>query len=352
MRTLTTLTFDQIKDKCLHKFRSFDIDTTCLLLCGSYAEGFQNTKSDIDLILITSDYELTSRKNPYIVEIIDGIRAEILTISPEYFSSCLEQIQQNGFTNDRHRPYKFIRPKIVWGESIYQSLIKKFDFNTYQNNQFKQCQQIALTIFEDISGICYPLQIDLILMWQKNLVNVVVDAFLCSKGDLYLKSKWRLERARRTFLPSENNIFKKFKKFSLGKEFKSIEEKLTWIKEGFIIIKEIQLVSLFPLLDRHQSLLSKILSQPIHYEIEWFFLGQLNNSHILYGIQNSYQLDNKAALIFLICYGLKINNSIMSEISTLLKSLNFEIDSFELLSILRSYESKNILKLDINSDGI
>ncbi|MDC5255943.1 hypothetical protein OHW91_18320, partial [Acinetobacter baumannii] len=113
--------FEELSLTFIKNFPGIDFSGTTLLLTGSYAEGFQNSKSDYDFILL-SDFNniLEGNGNNYHITIINGKRAEILLLTYQDFLISIESIYENTTLINGHRKSKFLSTVVLWDTEEYR----------------------------------------------------------------------------------------------------------------------------------------------------------------------------------------------------------------------------------------
>ncbi|MDO7412001.1 nucleotidyltransferase domain-containing protein [Acinetobacter baumannii] len=328
------LKFKKIRDICKEKFINVNFDKACLLLVGSYVGGYETLKSDLDLILIIEEYEDFYSKYNYLVEVIDGVRVEILLMTPDYYLNCLSDIYKKGVCRDLHRSHKFTNNKVVLGEEYYNELVVNFDFKAYLGKQVERFQRKAANTFEDILGVDSNLA--LLQFWQRDLINLIIDCFLYKKEDFFDKTKWRVERLKKNIKINEKFILDDYIKYMLYSSV--INKESIWVNDTTVFLNRIQLISLFKISDKSLYYLS-ILSKSSCVQVMPYLIVRVGGVYVLYGKDKSYKIDDITSILFLITYGICLDEDKMYLILKFFEYSNFSINQLAILKFIEKFSS-------------
>jgi hypothetical protein len=229
-------------DACISKYCTNDLGANCLLLCGSRAVGLDISRSDLDISVIVDDSARYGvRDGQHIVDIIEGMRVELLVMTVNLFRANLFSLEKTGHTIDmlNHPLDKFVHALPVWGDDKFKEISKSFNQLAFRESFIELAHSDGANIFEDILGALESNKLDLAIIWVRNLVSMVMDALLAKYNDFYCRPKWKLERVLR-HIGKESHIYNRYRKIMLTSDISNNENALSWVHNSLMFIRVIQ----------------------------------------------------------------------------------------------------------------
>lgn len=237
----------QIKNALLERYAKLVGSVRCILLGGSYAEGFTLPGSDVDILMIVDVPADFGRSNgQYCVDVLMGTRFEVMLMDATYFSQCLSQIMASGKTTDGHQPDKFICPKVISGDDYYQQLMSVFDIVTFQQRRRSRLNSLCINKFEDVIGARSVRDWDYFNLSCRELVATSLEVLLNEKRDFYSRPKWQLARAHRLLGGRSSKLFLELREALLSISLDQNNEQLQWGLNCLNLCRWLQLEAFFP----------------------------------------------------------------------------------------------------------
>ncbi|MCG9635035.1 nucleotidyltransferase domain-containing protein [Vibrio parahaemolyticus] len=188
------------------QFKDLVSDDGCLLLTGSRSVGLHNSKSDVDLVVITTYHIPKISDKGYIVKFIDGYRVEALIITPCDFKLNLEQIQNYCVGYNMLPSYKFIYAKPLYNVANYTKLLEGFNWAKFKETKKNKVKDNILITYEDINGSIISNDIYASVFRSKSLLIQCMELYLISNNDYYDKLKFNHSRVNRNFSIPESSF--------------------------------------------------------------------------------------------------------------------------------------------------
>jgi len=191
---------EKLKNSCAAYFHNtFSSDADVLAITGSHAAGLANSKSDLDLILLTKpESRLDDRVGEYINCQIDGVMSEILIVDPKMLSNIARRLSQ-GDISEYNPQDILLNEKIVsaipvighehWGEYFHA-----FDVSVYRSLLCEYHLKRSSAYFDDMIGSYAEGDLLLAVDALRITLSSSLEAFLCRSGDTYGKRKWLSKR--------------------------------------------------------------------------------------------------------------------------------------------------------------
>ncbi len=176
---------------------------TFVCVINSVAEGFSNSTSDIDLMVVTSDLVNLPYKQEEWLQLFDGhTRFDTLVITEAWLTEKISLIGQQNV--DRHNLdflHKIRAARPVHGSARWRSLIDDINWFQFDRELVNLYAEEVRDIPEDIAGNLAEGDLLSAARNGKTLVETSVDMLLASRGESQPRRKWRIKKLRRSFGP-------------------------------------------------------------------------------------------------------------------------------------------------------
>lgn len=274
-----------------------------LLLAGSTAEGLATDESDIDLVLITDTPEwFETPSGNYLTKEASGVRGEILVITPHDFLENITVLNrgENPLSfNQLDLIRKLTHGKVVSGDHYFNEITSGFDVNEFQWRLHQYLFQQAADCLEDLAGAKannIPLYgIDL----TRQLLYFCLEGLLVSRGDTYIRKKWRFPRAARTL--NDLQLQKEYIQRELNAPVGGNEEQWDWIVESLFFCRKLQATTFFPeLTDLTQSMPAR--EGPRYQACPWSLLVKNRDRFFLKTFKKTYEIDQLSASLLALLF--------------------------------------------------
>lgn len=250
----------------IHQYIAPNLLNHTIYICGSIAEGFGNSKSDIDVYVIAEELPLLDSVEGRLIfhekYKIHNIQLDMSRIDIEYWTwqevmrlqRILEDYKISGdklkLTEEEidylHR-LKFAKP--LYNEKLFLKLISDTRFDQFDRGLVIAHINIYSGLIEDIEGCLVDGDHYTALAACKLLLDRAIDAYLCSRGETNARPKWRLRKLIRAF-SGESDVFQKYMKYQYLTDLrpetirKHVEEVLLFCQQVVIEAQEVLEVKL------------------------------------------------------------------------------------------------------------
>ncbi|TDR80061.1 hypothetical protein [Paludibacterium purpuratum] len=163
-----------------------------VFLINSVAEGYANSKSDIDLLVV--QFENKAENEAWKQLNFNGIRADVCFIGKELLEKRIDSIFSAKLNDDLIKFGHKIKTAIpLYGDSLTE-IIDWVDFDKRVSEFY--IWNIANHL-EDIDGLCAEEDYDSAILTASSLLDDAFSGYMASLGGTQTRAKWKLKQARK-----------------------------------------------------------------------------------------------------------------------------------------------------------
>jgi hypothetical protein len=214
---------------------------SCIAIINSFAEGFANSTSDFDVMVVTDTVSSpTGRREMWIQCSLSGRRLDVYNISSSLITERMHEAEVNSLDIDLiNFAHKIRRAKIISGEITPVAIYAKFDWRKFDQ---KICDfHMARTgqYIEDICGNVSECDWLGAVINSRRLVANGLDAYVALLGESQPREKWKSKKLRRA-LGDKSPIIAKYADIEFGANLFINENPTSWIDMALSFFRAIQ----------------------------------------------------------------------------------------------------------------
>ncbi|MGF6534291.1 hypothetical protein P3T20_005095 [Paraburkholderia sp. GAS206C] len=219
---------------------------SCVLLINSRAEGFSNSTSDIDFMVIVEDSPLTEEWSQFSVA---GHVIDVYFVAWEILRDRID-IENNRKLHPQRIDFLHkVRTAIpIVGQNVWGGYIRDVKWALFDEALVDLCSFECVLSSEDLIGSVCEGDFETAALTGQVLMGYALDGLLAARAESQPRQKWRLKKARKTFGSASPLVAEYVSlQFSRGLETK---EWMRWIDDIFNFVRKIQAFTFFPDLAR------------------------------------------------------------------------------------------------------
>lgn len=215
-----------------------------IAVINSYADGFANDRSDLDLLVLLSE-SCEKTRDWYEPRLVSGRRVDVHFLPKSVALARLAKFSSSANREDAKFVHKILSARPLSGAeqvSELKSLISPADFS---ENVRVLNTAMGVSGIEDICG--FVLERDLVsaALSAKQSVAFLFDAYLACYGETQPKVKWRIKKAVRA-LGAQHPLLDLYLAVEYSCVSDSPEALESWIQEAVDLCRKLLGASLFP----------------------------------------------------------------------------------------------------------
>jgi hypothetical protein len=224
--------------------RSLLDEAVCVALINSLAEGFGNSTSDIDLMVIVSP---AGGDTEYWTQVFsDGLRFDLYVLDEALVRARLhprDRVPEWLRSLDFVHKVRKARPMI--GTDRWEALVRGFSWTEFDQAVVDMHMADAHLLLEDVVGSVRENDLLSAALNARSLAEVGFDAYLASRGETQPRAKWRVKKARRA-LGADSDLLRTFVRLTLGDSH--ADERLAGerVTDCLAWLRHLQLLTFFP----------------------------------------------------------------------------------------------------------
>lgn len=210
----------------VQEYLACDPVRSTVYICGSTAEGFGNSKSDIDIYVIGTELPDLHNADGRVIDcgtykinnqIIGSARIDIeywtfrevkrLQKVLEDYKIGGDKLKLNEEEIDFLHRLKFAIP--LFGQELFHEMRASTRFDQFDRGLVISHINIYSGLVEDIDGCMADGDLYTALTASRLLLDRAIDAFLASRGETNARPKWRMRKLLRAF-GEDSEVFKNY----------------------------------------------------------------------------------------------------------------------------------------------
>ncbi|MCG9494227.1 hypothetical protein MCL36_17010 [Acinetobacter pittii] len=274
-----------------------------VLLIGSWAEGFNHPKSDVDLILICSDLNDSGNEaGEFLAGSFNGVKYDALLIDEALSKEIIQFSKHNKLDSIDIRKlelfYKFGFGVFLLLKNGFEHIQNSFDKVNFKNNLIQFNKNLIFYFYSFFSGQLSNKQLLPALEAAREIFRFTIDIYLAERDFLYPKAKWRMTKLialnERSKNKTDRLVFDQYKniEFNLFSDFNQESAVLEAIKH---ILNVCNFIHLNLFLENEDSYMGNLKCSEFEIDENAFPIYCFSkNKHILKTINSAYLLEDEA----------------------------------------------------------
>lgn len=219
----------------------------CIAVINSAAEGFSNSMSDFDVMVITSSESPSdSPDESWRQYVINQVRVDAYILTVGKIDACFHQA--------RIRPldvklinllHKIRRSVPLIGCEVLNAIKSKFDWVAFDANLAAFHLSRTSNLLKNIAGNISDLDWHGAIINSRRLVIHGMDGYTATLGESQIRERWRAKKCSRA-LGSESSIYKKYIEIEYGIGLDVNKDPSAWIYGAIRFFRYLQLRIFFP----------------------------------------------------------------------------------------------------------
>ncbi|PYE86684.1 nucleotidyltransferase domain-containing protein [Phyllobacterium leguminum] len=297
-------------------YEQFSEEGEAIALAGSQALGYATSRSDIDLVLLIKPSSGLSQSDmSFLTQLISGRRTEILILTPGTIEERFARTKAEKYNNLGYSDRRFIERIStaipIVGEQRWNAILTSFDRDTYVAQMLRDNLTLASKSFDDLVGLYvdgdYINAVDAV----RFLLQVELEALLCTFGDTGDRRRWLLRRAGliKDLDPKVTSGFTEYNFNMINNKFSTNFE---WIENAMRFHQYIQCQIL---IKKYHADIGNLICSDYNTHSSAFitpsllFLDCVNETWYVKTAKESRVIDETSSFILMICHlGQNINN--------------------------------------------